>query len=83
MVYDRCGTKTVLAASIDGDRYDTVLVALAIPYDGDWYDTGLVALIAHNGDRIQCCTCRSCDTVLVALAIPYDGYCSRYCINGD
>ena len=32
----------------DGDRYDTVLVALAIPYDGDWYDT--VVATSIDGD---------------------------------
>ena len=43
---------TILAASIDGDRYNAVLVALAISYDEDRYDTVLVALVISNdGDR--------------------------------
>ena len=46
----------LLQLSYNGDRYDTVLVALAIsalaiPHDGDRYDTVLAALIVHDGDR--------------------------------
>ena len=41
----------LLQLSYNGDRYDTVLVALAIPYNGDRYDTVLAAFI--DGDRYE------------------------------
>ena len=42
----------MLAASIDVDQHDAVLVALAILYDGDRYYAVLVALaISYDGDR--------------------------------
>ena len=57
----------MVAASVDGDRYNTVLAVLVIPYDGDRYDTVVVGRscnIVHDRDHSR---------YLRMLAILYDG----------
>ena len=70
----------LLRLSYDGDRYDTVLVALAIRYDGGRalsyivYDTTLAcSAVPYDGNRLQC-RMMEIDTILYI----HDEDCSQY-----